>query len=120
MTRARLAVAGFSGATGMFLFGDGVTRLGRQLTPFPKLAEGGCVKRSGAHRLVRHPMYGGVLLMALVWSLAASPATLAPWAVAAGFLDAKRRYEEAWLREEHPEYEDYMASVRRRFVPYVW
>jgi protein-S-isoprenylcysteine O-methyltransferase Ste14 len=65
-------------------------------------------------------MYGGVLLTALAWTLVSSPLALAPWAVAAGFLDAKRRYEEAWLIEEQPEYEDYVASVRHQFVPFVW
>ena len=118
----RLAAAGLSGVAGLYLFGDGVTRLrlAHQLTPFPKPVEEGSVKRSGAYRLVRHPMYGGVLLMALGWSLASSPLALAPWTVAAGFLDAKRRYEEAWLLEEHPEYEEYRASVRHSFVPFVW
>jgi protein-S-isoprenylcysteine O-methyltransferase Ste14 len=115
-----LTAAGLSGATGLCLFADGVMCLGRQLTPFPKPVDGGCVKRSGAYRLARHPMYGGVLSMALAWALASSPLTFAPWAVAAGFVDAKRRCEEAWLREEHPEYEDYMASVRNGFVPFVW
>ena len=116
----RLAAAGLSGAAGLYLFGDGVTRLGRQITPFPKPAEDGNVKRSGAYKLVRHPMYGGVLLIALAWSLASSPLALAPWAAAAAFLDAKRRHEEAWLLEEHPEYEEYRASVRHSFVPFVW
>ncbi len=116
----RLAAAGLSGATGLYLFGGGVTRLGRQITPFPKPVEGGCVKRSGAYKLVRHPMYGGALLMALAWVFASSPLALAPWAVTAVFFDAKRRYEEAWLLEEHPEYEEYMAGLRHRLVPFVW
>ena len=117
---ARLAAAGLSGAAGLYLFGDGVTRLGRQITPFPKPVEEGSVKSGGAYKLVRHPMYGGVLLIALAWSLASSPLALAPWAVAAAFLDAKRRHEEAWLLEEHSGYEEYRASVRHSFVPFVW
>ena len=75
---------------------------------------------SGAYDLVRHPMYGGVLLLALAWSLISSPLALAPWSVAAVFLDAKRRREEAWLVEAHPDYEEYRASVRHSFVPFVW
>lgn len=117
---ARLAVAGLSGATGLYLLGDGIGRLGRQLTPFPKPVEEGSVKRDGAYTLVRHPMYGGVLLIAFAWALVSSPLVLAPWTVSAAFLDAKRRFEEAWLLEEHPEYEDYVASVRHQFVPFVW
>jgi protein-S-isoprenylcysteine O-methyltransferase Ste14 len=116
----RMAAAGLSGLAGLYLFGDGVARLGRQITPFPKPVEEGGVKSTGAYGLVRHPMYGGVLLMTLGWSLASSPLALAPWTVAAVFLDAKRRREEAWLDEEHPEYEEYRTSVRRSLVPYVW
>ncbi|HTX71030.1 MAG TPA: hypothetical protein VMH50_18030 [Thermoleophilia bacterium] len=57
---------------------------------------------------------------ALGWSLVSSPAALPPWSVAVVFLDAKRRREEAWLVEKHPEYEDYRASVRHSLLPFVW
>jgi len=116
----RLAAACVSSLGGLYLFGDGVGRLGRQITPFPKPVEEGEVKRTGAYGLVRHPMYGGVLLLTLGWSLATSPAALAPWAAALAFLDAKRRREEAWLAETHSEYEEYRASVRHSLLPFVW
>jgi protein-S-isoprenylcysteine O-methyltransferase Ste14 len=114
------AIAGVSGAIGLYLFIAGLLGLGRQLTPFPRPVEDGTVKRSGAYALVRHPMYGGVLLLALAWSLVSSPLALVPWGVAAAFLDAKRRREEAWLVETHPEYAEYKAAVRASFVPLVW
>ena len=116
----RMAAAGLSGLGGLYLFGDGVARLGRQITPFPKPVEEGSVKRTGAYGLVRHPMYGGVLLLTLGWSLVSSPLALAPWTVAAVFLDAKRRREEAWLIEEYAGYEEYRTSVRHSLVPFVW
>jgi protein-S-isoprenylcysteine O-methyltransferase Ste14 len=116
----RTATAAVSALGGVYLFAGGLEGLGKQITPFPKPVEDGSVKRSGAYGLVRHPMYGGVLLLALGWSLASSPLALAPWAMAAGFLDAKRRREEAWLVEAHPDYEEYQASVRHSFVPFVW
>ncbi len=117
---ARLAIAGLSGLAGLYLFGDGVGRLGKQITPFPKPVEEGEVKRTGAYGLVRHPMYGGVLLLTFGWSLASSPLALTPWCAALVFLDAKRRREEAWLVEQHPEYEEYLASVPRSLLPFVW
>jgi protein-S-isoprenylcysteine O-methyltransferase Ste14 len=116
----RLAAACVSSLGGLYLFGDGVGRLGPQITPFPKPVEEGEVKRTGAYGLVRHPMYGGVLLLTLGWSLASSPLALAPWTAAVVFLDAKRRREEAWLAEKHPEYEEYRASVRHSLLPFVW
>ena len=41
-------------------------------------------------------------------------------AVATLFLDAKRRREESWLGEEHPEYAAYRREVRNSLVPFVW
>jgi protein-S-isoprenylcysteine O-methyltransferase Ste14 len=117
---ARITAAALVAAGGLYLFGSALAGLGGQLTPFPKPVEHGAVKRSGAYGLVRHPMYGGVLLLALAWALVSSPVALLPWALAVVFLDAKRRREEAWLLETHPEYAAYQASVHGRFVPFVW
>ena len=116
----RTAAAAVSALGGMYLFAGAAKGLGRQITPFPKPVDEGRVKRSGAYGLVRHPMYGGVLLLTLAWSLASSPLALAPWTAAAVFLDAKRRREEAWLVEAHPDYQEYRESVRHSFVPFVW
>jgi len=116
----RLLAAGPAALAGAYLLAAGVGGLGKQLTPFPKPVQQASLRRDGAYGLVRHPMYGGVLLLASAWSLVSSPAALAPWAVAALFLDAKRRREEAWLVEEHPDYEEYRTSVRHSLVPFVW
>lgn len=116
----RLCAAAAAAAGGAALFSGGVAGLGRQITPFPKPVDEGAVRRDGAYGMVRHPMYGGVLLMTLGWALAASPASLAPWAAALVFLDAKRRREEAWLAEKHPDYAAYRADVPRSLVPFVW
>jgi protein-S-isoprenylcysteine O-methyltransferase Ste14 len=94
--------------------------LGRQLTPFPKPVAEGSLRNGGVYRLVRHPMYGGALLAVLGWALVSSPLALVPLGLAAAFLEAKRRREEAWLLEQHPDYAEYQRSVRRRFIPFVW
>jgi protein-S-isoprenylcysteine O-methyltransferase Ste14 len=120
LTTLRLITAGMSGVLGLYLLVDGIARLGRQLTPFPKPVERGTVKRGGAYGLVRHPMYGGVLLLTMAWALVSSPLALLPWALAAAFLDAKRRREEAWLIQQYPEYREYRSSVRSSLVPLVW
>jgi protein-S-isoprenylcysteine O-methyltransferase Ste14 len=116
----RLLAAGPAALAGAYLFAGGAGGLGRQLTPFPKPVPEASLRRDGAYGLVRHPIYGGVLLLALAWSLASSPVVLAPWGAGAVFLDAKRRREEAWLSEEHPEYEAYRQEVRHSLVPFVW
>jgi len=116
----RITAAGLSAAAGLYLFLGAAGGLGRQLTPFPRPVEEGSLKRNGAYGLARHPMYGGVLLLTLAWALLSSPLTLLPWAIAAVFLDAKRRREEAWLEEQHGEYEEYRQTVRSALVPFIW
>lgn len=102
------------------LVAGGFRRLGRQLTPFPRPAEDGTLEQGGAYRLVRHPIYGGVLLFSLAWSMVTSPLALVPAALLALLLAVKSRREEAWLVEVHPGYLDYRRRVRRRFIPFVW
>jgi protein-S-isoprenylcysteine O-methyltransferase Ste14 len=116
----RLLVAGPAALAGAYLFAAGIRGLGKQLTPFPKPVQQATLRRDGAYGLVRHPIYGGVLLLAAAWALVSSPAALAPCSVAALFLDAKRRREESWLSEEHPDYEAYRREVRHSLVPFVW
>ncbi len=106
------------GGVGLALVGG--AGLGSQLTPFPRPVASGAIRQDGVYGLVRHPIYGGVLLVLLGWALASSPLALAPFAVGVGFFEAKRRREEAWLLEQHPGYADYRARVPRRFLPYLW
>jgi len=65
-------------------------------------------------------MYGGALLVMLAWALVSSPLALPPLGLAAAFLDAKRRREEAWLMVKHPDHAEYRRQVHRRFAPFVW
>ncbi len=107
-------------AGGAWLLGAGGAGLGRQLTPFPKPVAEGDLRKDGVYALVRHPMYGGVLLTAAAWTLVSSPLTAVPSLLGAAFLEAKRRREEAWLADQHPGYEDYRRQVRRALIPWVW
>jgi protein-S-isoprenylcysteine O-methyltransferase Ste14 len=116
-----LASAGaVTALAGAGLLVAGITGLGRQLTPFPRPVADARLRQDGVFGLVRHPMYGGALLVILGWALLSSPLVLLPLGLAAVFLDAKRRREEAWLLEEHPDYTDYRLAVPRQFIPWVW
>jgi protein-S-isoprenylcysteine O-methyltransferase Ste14 len=106
--------------TGAGLMAGGSRRLGAQLTPFPKPRDEGTLRQDGAYGLVRHPIYGGVLLLAWAWALVSSPLAILPAALAEPFFEAKRRREEAWLVEQHADYEEYRRRVPRRFVPFLW
>jgi protein-S-isoprenylcysteine O-methyltransferase Ste14 len=105
---------------GVCLLAGGCLALGRQITPFPKPLAKGSVRSDGVYGLVRHPMYGGALLLLLAWSLISSPLALLPWVLAAAFLEAKRRREEAWLVEQYAGYDTYRQQIRSRFIPLVW
>jgi len=105
---------------GGLLAGRGILDLGRNLTPVPRPREDARLVDTGAYALVRHPLYGGLALGALGWSLlVASPLSLLLVAVLAIVLDLKSRREEAWLRERYPGYLAYMARTRR-LIPWLY
>jgi protein-S-isoprenylcysteine O-methyltransferase Ste14 len=95
-------------------------RLGRNLTPFPRPRAGGELVTAGVYAFARHPIYGGVLLLAIGWSVAQSSlATLGATALLWLLFEAKSRYEERALAEAYPTYPAYAAATRR-FVPFVY
>ena len=106
---AALAAAG--GAVAL----AGGARLGRALTPLPR-PRAGVLRETGVYARARHPIYGGVLLVALGWALARSPAAIAPAAALWPLLHLKSRREEVWLEELHPGYRSYRERVPRRFL----
>ena len=107
-------------ALGLVVLVLGAVALGRSLTPFPRPHPRSAFRQGGIYRHVRHPIYGGVIVLALGCSLAESPLALVPTLVLALLFDLKARREEAWLLERYPGYGAYRARTRRRFVPFVY
>ena len=102
---------------GVVLGGVGVRDLDTALSPFPRPREGAVLIADGIYRRLRHPIYAGVTLSALGWSLLT--ASLVALAIAIGLavlFDLKSRREEAWLRERYPGYAAY-AERTSRFLP---
>jgi len=89
----------------------------RALTALPRPREGATLAQSGIYRIVRHPVYGGLVLIALGWSLAESPLGLIPAALLAVVFDLKARVEESWLEERYPDYAGYREQTPWRFLP---
>src|SRR4029453_13514142 len=54
---------------GQVLFIGGLAGPRDSVTPFPRPLEHPRLQVGGAYRLVRHPIYGGLILIALGWSL---------------------------------------------------
>jgi protein-S-isoprenylcysteine O-methyltransferase Ste14 len=120
MRLALRIVAGALMGAGLVLGVAGSRHLGSSLTPFPRPVAGGSLREDGAYRLVRHPIYGGILLIALGASLWSSPWALVPSLLLAGLFDRKRRREEIWLADAYPGYGAYRDRVPHVFWPGVW
>ncbi len=107
-------------ASGAALACAGLFRLGPSLTPLPYPKAQGRLVQNGPYRLVRHPIYSGVVALAYGWALAAcSWPTLACATVLLVFVDHKASREEHWLREKFPEYPDYARRVRK-LIPFLY
>jgi protein-S-isoprenylcysteine O-methyltransferase Ste14 len=83
--------------------------------------EGQRVISTGPYALIRHPMYGGVLVM-----VTGVPLALGSWwglavlALVLPVLVWRILDEEKLLAKELPGYIDYEQKVRYRLVPYLW
>lgn len=98
----------------------GLLDLGRGLTPLPRPRDGARIVAHGAYRLVRHPIYGGLVLASIGWAgVTASALAAVLSAVLLAFFDLKSRREEAWLVEHDPGYLEYRAGTRR-LIPFVY
>ena len=100
--------------------GLGLVRLGSALTAVPAPLADRTLRTSGIYRLVRHPIYGGLVLGSLGLSLLTTPWALLPTATLAVVLDLKRRVEEEFLASRYPGYAEYCRQVPRALVPWVW
>ena len=94
--------------------------LGRNLTPYPKpLDEGELIER-GLYRVVRHPIYTGVVLIMIGFGLARGDLlALGLASLTLPFFYAKTSHEEDRLLESYPSYPEYQQRVKQRILPWV-
>jgi len=105
---------------GALLVLAGAARLGMDLSPLPYPRERATLRETGAFRLVRHPMYGGAILVALGWGLWVHGWLTLVYAAALFILfDLKARREERWLNEKFSGYADYQKRVKK-LLPFVY
>ncbi len=97
-----------------------VRSLGSNLTPFPRPVTGGTVTTSGPYRLVRHPIYGGLILGCLgLGVLFRSVPALMVVPVLTTLFWFKAKEEERRMLAMHPEYQAYRQTVRHRLLPWM-
>jgi protein-S-isoprenylcysteine O-methyltransferase Ste14 len=103
----------------IFLAASALGRLGA-FTVFPRPLEEGSLVRTGPFRLVRHPVYLGLVAAGLGATLTQrTPSTLVATAILFVILDLKRRREEAWLAERYPDYAAYRTGVKA-LIPFLY
>jgi protein-S-isoprenylcysteine O-methyltransferase Ste14 len=117
---ARLSAGLVAIAVGGWLAVRAFTDLGESLTPMPRPRADGRLVESGIYARLRHPIYAGLMLAGIGWSvLTASLPALIVALLLAAFLDAKARREEEWLLDHYPGYADYRRRSKR-FVPGIY
>jgi len=94
--------------------------LGPAFTPYPRPERDARRVEGGPYRLVRHPMYGGLLLLFEGVSLAFSYTSLVPALALGALWWRKSLTEERFLSERFPDYPDYRRRTPRRFFPYLY
>ncbi|MEM7125931.1 MAG: isoprenylcysteine carboxylmethyltransferase family protein [Chloroflexota bacterium] len=105
---------------GLLLLAAGTLHLGSNLTALPHPKDDAKLVTHGAYRFVRHPIYSGILLGALGWSLwKGSPLMLIYSGILLLFFDIKSRKEEQWLTNKFDQYEQYQSKVPK-LLPFVY
>ena len=128
----RWGAASFNGANALQVIGAAVTvlgtllalaglvTLGNALTPFPRPLAHARLRQSGVYGWVRHPIYGGLILASLGWSLSwLSLPGLLFCVVVWLFFDRKSAFEEQHLHARFPEYPAYARRVRK-LLPWIY
>ena len=95
--------------------------LGAALTPTPVPQESAALRTKGIYSLVRHPVYSGILIAALGFTLAVGSIwQVVAWVALAVFFYAKAFWEDRLLAEKHGvawfDYADHVSS----FIPRFW
>ncbi|MFZ0013716.1 MAG: 2-amino-4-hydroxy-6-hydroxymethyldihydropteridine diphosphokinase [Acidimicrobiia bacterium] len=95
-------------------------RLGPAMTPSPIPKSGSSLIISGPYRFVRHPIYGGVILVLLGTALFLDSIYGAVGALAlVPYFWVKSTFEEGQLRMRFAGYRAYREVVARRLIPFV-
>ena len=119
--RLAMAVAGIAAIAGGGLLAlRAGSDLREALTPLPHPRDDASLVETGVYRLVRHPIYGGIVILALGWGLVtASALAIIGAAVLLGFFRLKSGVEEVWLGRRYPDYAAYRSRTRR-MLPFLY
>lgn len=106
---------------GSCLLISGYLALGTTFTPSVKPKDDGQLITRGIFSKVRHPMYGGAILVAIGWSLLwSSPFSFAFSIALIPFFMLKARHEEELLNAKYTEYQNYSVRVKKMLIPFIF
>ncbi len=98
----------------------GSLKLGKNLTPLPHPKNDGELVTSGVYGVVRHPIYSGVIFLAIAYSCWQLSLTHAIGAIMfLVFFDIKARKEESWLSNKFSDYDAYRSQVKK-LIPGIY
>ncbi|HYB61964.1 MAG TPA: isoprenylcysteine carboxylmethyltransferase family protein [Methylomirabilota bacterium] len=104
-----------------FLFASSIPIVNRYASRTIQVESGQHLISTGPYRVVRHPMYLGMLATFLFLPLAlGSYWSLPVFALIAPILVLRLLNEEKVLRRDLPGYEEYCRQTRFHLIPYVW
>ena len=113
-------LASILGLSGLIFIIKGLIDLGKNLTPLPYPREDGELVQTGIYGMVRHPLYSGLISVALGWALfQMSISHLIATAILLIFFDLKSSREERWLSEKYPDYSEYSQRVKK-LIPGIY
>ncbi|MEG3860532.1 methyltransferase family protein [Microcoleus sp. herbarium12] len=113
-------LASILSSIGLIFIIKGLIDLGKNLTPLPYPREDGELVQTGIYRIVRHPLYSGLILAAFGWTLwQMSLSHLIATAILLIFFDIKANREETWLTQKYPDYLEYRQRVKK-IIPGIY
>lgn len=105
---------------GGILATSGMMALGKNLTPLPFPKDDGVLIESGPYRIVRHPIYSGLIFASFGWGLLIHGwLTIGFGVLLLVLLDIKSRREEQWLLDKFSGYAAYQKKVRK-LIPFIY
>ncbi len=108
------------GVIGAILVISGLLSLGQNLTAVPRPKENGSMVASGAYRVVRHPIYSGIIIGSFGWALLQNGLLTLVYAfILFFFFDIKSRREELWLFEKYDGYAQYQQQIKK-LLPFIY
>ncbi len=106
---------------GLVMLAVAMVNLGRNLQAEPHPKDDATLVTNGAYRLVRHPIYSGIIIGWFGWGLfnGNELTSLLVLVLLLPFFDIKTRREERMLAAKFPPYADYQQRVRK-LIPYIY